>query len=166
MVARASSIRADDVGSSEYCSTTGIRWQLMPMVDSTVNGRSRVGGRSDTPASGILPALTSQYREPGPSRPSRWPSSACWNPAQAPSLARQRQNPVAWSARGPSPSIASSSAQANGVWPMHSRLYPGMPRDTSDQPGMTASSRPPSTTATPSPSSNHSARSTRRSSCG
>ena len=60
VVARASSIRAQELASSAYCSTTGIRWQLIPIVVSTVNGRLRVGGRSDTPASGILPALTSQ----------------------------------------------------------------------------------------------------------
>src|SRR5579871_2747664 len=41
-----------------------------------------------------------------------------------------------------------------------------MPRAMSDQPGMTASSCPPSMTATPSPSSNHSARSVLASSGG
>ncbi len=94
----------------------------MPSVDSTVNGRPRVGGRSDTPADGCLPPLTSQYRAPGPSRPSRCPRAAFWKPAHAPSLTRQRQKAVARSARGPSPSMASSRDHANGVWPMHSRL--------------------------------------------
>ena len=36
VVATASSIRAEELGSSAYCSTTGIRWQLMPTVDRTV----------------------------------------------------------------------------------------------------------------------------------
>jgi len=36
VVAIASSIRAQALGSSIACSTTGIRWQLMPIVDSTV----------------------------------------------------------------------------------------------------------------------------------
>ena len=36
VVAMASSIRAVPLGSSITCSTTGIRWQLMPIVDSTV----------------------------------------------------------------------------------------------------------------------------------
>ena len=36
VVAIASSIRAQAPGSSIACSTTGIRWQLMPIVDSTV----------------------------------------------------------------------------------------------------------------------------------
>jgi hypothetical protein len=53
--------------------------------------------------------------------------------------------------------MASSSDQPNGVWPITSALYPGMPRSMSDQPAMTASGRPLSRIATPSPSSNHSA---------
>ena len=51
--------------------------------------------------------------------------------------------------------MASSSDQPNGVWPITSRLYPGMPRSMSDQPAMTASGWPFSRIATPSPSSNH-----------
>jgi hypothetical protein len=52
--------------------------------------------------------------------------------------------------------MASSSAQPNGVWPMMSRLYPGIPLAMSAQPGMTASNCPFSSTAAPSPSSNQS----------
>ena len=36
VLAMASSIRAQRLGSSITCSTTGIRWQLIPSVDSTV----------------------------------------------------------------------------------------------------------------------------------
>ena len=36
VLAMASSIRAQPLGSSITCSTTGIRWQLIPSVDSTV----------------------------------------------------------------------------------------------------------------------------------
>jgi hypothetical protein len=71
VVAMASSIRAQALGSSIACSTTGIRWQLMPIVDSTVYCRWLLGGRSDTPTIGCLPPLTSQYLAPGPSRASR-----------------------------------------------------------------------------------------------
>jgi hypothetical protein len=53
--------------------------------------------------------------------------------------------------------MASSSDQPNGVWPITSLLYPGMPRSMSDQPAITARGRPLSRIATPSPSSNHSA---------
>ncbi len=45
----------------------------MPSVDSTVNGRPRAGGRSDTPAAGCRPPLTSQYRAPGPSQAQQVP---------------------------------------------------------------------------------------------
>ena len=53
--------------------------------------------------------------------------------------------------------MASSSDQPNGVCPITSLLYPGMPRLESAQPGITASKVPRSRMATPSPSSNHSA---------
>jgi hypothetical protein len=36
VVASASSILAYPLGSSSTCSTTGIRWQLMPTVDKIV----------------------------------------------------------------------------------------------------------------------------------
>ena len=47
---------------------------------------------------------------------------ACWNRAHACSSARHCQNRADCSVRGPSPSIASSSDQPNGVCPMMSRL--------------------------------------------
>ena len=56
-----------------------------------------VGGRSDTPTGGCLPPLTSQYRAPGPSRASRWPSSACWKPRPR----SPRAGPPAPERRGP-----------------------------------------------------------------
>ena len=56
----ASSILVYSSASSTNCSTTGIRWQLIPTVDSTVYGRSAVAGRSDTPTAGCLPPPASQ----------------------------------------------------------------------------------------------------------
>ncbi len=44
VVASTSSIRDRPAAPSPVCSTTGIRWQLMPIVDSTVKGRLRHGG--------------------------------------------------------------------------------------------------------------------------
>ena len=79
-------------------------------------------GRSETPTIGCLPPLTSQYLAPGPSRASRWPSMDRWNEAQESSRCRHRQNAVARSARGPRPSIASSSDQPKGVCPITSLL--------------------------------------------
>src|SRR5262249_59335179 len=72
---------------------------------------------------GCLPPLTSQYLAPGPSRASRWPSMDRWKVAQESSCFRHRQNAVARSARGPRPSIASSSDQPNGVCPIRSEEH-------------------------------------------
>jgi len=60
VVAIASSILAYPLGSSSTCSTTGIRWQLMPTVDNTVYGRCGSAGRSVTPVRGCRPADVSQ----------------------------------------------------------------------------------------------------------
>ena len=70
------------------------RHPLAAHADRGQHGERAVPGRRafGHPGQRLLPAPTSQYRAPGPSPPSRWPSRACWNPAQAPSLARHRQN--------------------------------------------------------------------------
>src|SRR4029079_5427129 len=52
VVGIASSILAYLLGSSSTCSTTGIRWQLMPTVDKTVYGRCGSAGRSVSPVCG------------------------------------------------------------------------------------------------------------------
>src|SRR5690606_7349369 len=56
----ASSILAYAPGWSIHCSTVGIRWQLIPTVDSTVNTRSPCGGRSVMPTVGSRSPLASQ----------------------------------------------------------------------------------------------------------
>src|SRR4029077_13680685 len=66
VVAIASSILAYPLGSTGPCSTTGIRWQLMPTVDKTVYGRCGSAGRSVTPVRGCLAAHVVQV---GPARP-------------------------------------------------------------------------------------------------